>query len=89
MVPDNLRRRIEVPKRLFIRNARTIRDTRYEAVRRSDDLEKRINKLERLVGFLTDVLLGLISACFAMAGAAYAEEVFTEQVDCDVDCKSS
>jgi uncharacterized membrane protein YeaQ/YmgE (transglycosylase-associated protein family) len=71
MVPDSVRRRIDVPKRLVVRNARTISDTRYQAVRSSPDLEKRISNLERLVGFLTDMLLGLTSACFAIAGAAY------------------
>jgi len=35
-------------------------------------LEKRISNLERLVGLLTDMLLGLISACFAIVGAAFA-----------------
>ena len=72
MVPDSLRRRLDVSKRAAVRHARTIRDPRSEAVRSSADLEKRISNLERLVGLLTDMLLGLISACFAIVGAAFA-----------------
>ena len=72
MVPDSLRRRLDAPKRVVVRHARTIRDARYDAVRKSADLEKRISNLERLVGLLTDMLLGLISACFAIAGTAFA-----------------
>ena len=72
IVPDSLRRRLDVSKRAAARHARTIRDPRSEAVRSSADLEKRISNLERLVGLLTDMLLGLISACFAIVGAAFA-----------------
>jgi len=73
MVPDSVRRRIAVPKRLTLQNTRTVRDTRYQAVRSSADLEKRVSDLERLFGFLTDMVLGLISAFFAIAGAAFAD----------------
>jgi hypothetical protein len=72
MVHDNLRRRLDVPKKVVVRHARTTRDSRYDAVRSSADLEKRIRNLEQLVGLLTDMLLGLISACFAIAGTALA-----------------
>jgi hypothetical protein len=68
MVPDSVRRRVDFPKRLVVR-ARTIRDSRHETVRRSADLEKRMGNLERLVAFLTNMVLGLVSACFAIAGA--------------------
>jgi len=39
MVPDSLRRRLDAPKRVVVRHTRTIRDTRYDAVRKSADLE--------------------------------------------------
>ena len=70
--PDSLRRRLDAPKRVVVRHARTVRDARYDAVRKSADLEKRTSNLERLVEFLIDMLLGLISACFAIAGTAFA-----------------
>lgn len=76
MVPDSVRRRVDVPKRHLVQNVRAISDTRYQAVRSSADLEKRIGKLERLIGFLTDMLLGLISACFAIAGVAFFDGGF-------------
>ena len=72
MVPDGLRRRIETPRRPIVRHARIISNTRYEAVRQAPRLEKRISDIERLIEFLADVMLGLISAFFAIAGAAYA-----------------
>jgi hypothetical protein len=72
-VPDSVRRRIAVPKRLVVQNTRTIRDTRYQAVRNSADLEKRVSDLERLFGFVTDMMFGLISAFFAIVGAAFAD----------------
>ena len=72
MVPDSIRRRVDIPQRLPVRTARTVGDTRYQAVRRSADMETRLSKLERFVGFLTNMLLGMISACFAIAGATYA-----------------
>ncbi|MGA7001791.1 MAG: hypothetical protein WBZ28_07580 [Pseudolabrys sp.] len=73
MVPDNVRRRIPIQKRLVVQNTRTVRDTRYQAVRNSADLEKRVSDLERLFGFLTDTMLGLLSAFFAIVGAAFAD----------------
>ena len=42
-----------------------IRNTRYEDVRQVIRLERRISDIERLVGFLVDMMLGLISAFFA------------------------
>ena len=71
MVPDSLRRRI--PRRPIVQHARIIRNTRYEAVRQATRLERRISDIERLVGFLADMMLGLISAFFAIVGAAFAD----------------
>jgi hypothetical protein len=73
MVPDSVRRRLAVPKKLVVQNNRTVRDTRYQAVRNSADLEKRISDIERLVGFLTDMMFGLISAFFAIVAVAFAD----------------
>jgi hypothetical protein len=73
MVPDSVRRRITVPKRLVVQNPRTVRDTCYQAVRNSADLEKRVSDNERFVGFLTGMVLGLISAFFAIVGAAFVD----------------
>ena len=70
MVPDSLRR--PIPRRPIVQYARITRNTRYEAIRQATRLERRISDIERLVGFLADMMLGLISACFAIAGAAYA-----------------
>jgi ABC-type transport system involved in cytochrome bd biosynthesis fused ATPase/permease subunit len=72
MVPDSVRRRMAVPKRLVIQNIRTVRDTRYQALRNSAELEKRVSDIERLVRFLTDMLFGLISAFFAIGAVAVA-----------------
>src|SRR4029077_1115058 len=69
MVPDSLRRRIEIPRSPTVQHARVVRNARYEAVRQATRLERRISNIERLVGFLTDVMLGLISAFFAIVGA--------------------
>ena len=71
MVPDSLRRRI--PRRPIVQHARIIRHTRYEAVRQATRLERRISDIERFVGFLTDMMLGLISAFFAIVGAAFVD----------------
>ena len=73
MVPDSVRRRIAVPRRLVVQNTRTVRDTRYQTVRNSADLEKRVSDIERLVGFLTDTMFGLISAFFAIVAVAFAD----------------
>ena len=73
MVPDSVRRRIAVPRRLVVQNTRTVRDTRYQTVRNSADLEKRVSDIERLVGFLTDTMFGLISAFFAVVVVAFAD----------------
>jgi hypothetical protein len=73
MVPDSVRRRLAVPKRLVVQNIRVVRDTRYQAIRNSADLEKRVSDLERLFGFLTDMMFGLISAFFAIAAVAFAD----------------
>ena len=71
MVPESLRRRI--PRRPIVQHARIIRHTRYEAVRQVTRLERRISNIERLVGFLTNMMLGLISAFFAIVGAAFVD----------------
>lgn len=71
MVPESLRRRI--PRRPIVQHARIIRHTRYEAVRQVTRLERRISNIERLVGLLTDMMLGLISAFFAIVGAAFVD----------------
>ena len=71
MVPESLRRRI--PRSPIVQHARIIRHTRYEAVRQVTRLERRISDIERLVGFLTNMMLGLISAFFAIVGAAFVD----------------
>ena len=73
MVPDSLRRRIQVPRRPIVQHARIIRTTRYEAVRQAVRLERRISDIERLVGFLTDMMFGLMSAFFAVIAVAFAD----------------
>ena len=73
MVPDSLRRRIRIPRRPVVQHARVIRTTRYEAVRQTIHLERRISDIERLVGFLTDMMFGLISAFFAVVAVAFAD----------------
>ena len=73
MVPDCLRRRIQVPRRPVVQHARVIRTTRYEAVRQTIHLERRISDIERLVGFLTDMMFGLMSAFFAVIAVAFAD----------------
>ena len=73
MVPDSLRRRIEIPRSPIVQHARVVRNARYEAVRQATRLERRISDIERLVGVLTDMMLGLISAFFAIVGAAFVD----------------
>jgi hypothetical protein len=73
MVPDSLRRRIEIPRRPIVQHARITRNTRYEADRQAARLERRISDIERLVGFLTDMMFGLISAFFAIGVAIFAD----------------
>ena len=72
MVPDSVRRRMAVSKRLVVQNTRTVRETRYQTVRNSY-LEKRVSDIERLVGFLTDMMFGLISAFFTVVAIAFAD----------------
>ena len=72
MVPDSLRRRVEMPRRPIFQHARVNRNTRREAVQ-ATRLERRITDIERLVGFLTDMMLGLISTFFAIIGAAFVD----------------
>ena len=72
MVPESLRRRIEITRRPIVQHARITRNTRYEAVR-ATRLERRISDIERLVGFLTDMMFGLISAFFAIVAVAFAD----------------
>jgi uncharacterized membrane protein YeaQ/YmgE (transglycosylase-associated protein family) len=74
MVADSLRRRIEIPRRPIVQHARIIRNARNEAVRQATRLERRISDIERLVGFLADMMLGLISAFFAIVGAAFVDD---------------
>ena len=50
MVPDSVRRRIPIQKRLVVQNTRTVRDTRYQAVRNSRLIWK--NESAILNGFL-------------------------------------
>jgi hypothetical protein len=73
MVPDSLRRRVEIPRRPIVQRTMIIRNTRYEDVRQATRLERRISDIERLVGFLVDMMLGLISAFFAIVGAAFID----------------
>jgi len=73
MVPDSLRRRIEIPRSPIVQHARVVRSSRYEAVRQATRLERRISDIERLVGFLTHMMIGLISAFFAIVGAAFVD----------------
>ena len=73
MVPDSLRRRIRIPRRPIVQHARITRTTRYEAVRQAIRLERRISDIERLVGFLTDMMFGLVSAFFAIVAVAFAD----------------
>ena len=73
MVPDILRRRIEIPRRPIVQHARITRSTRYEAGRQVIRLERRISDIERLVEFLTDMMFGLVSAFFAIVAVASAD----------------
>ena len=73
MVPDILRRRIEIPRRPIVQHARITRGTRYEAGRQVIRLERRISDIERLVEFLTDMMFGLVSAFFAIVAVAFAD----------------
>jgi hypothetical protein len=72
MATDSLRRRIEIPRRPIVQHARIVRNASYEAVNQTR-IERRISDIERLVGFLADMMLGLISAFFAIVGAALVE----------------
>jgi len=76
MITDSLENRIDLSEQLVYRHGKLIRDTRYEAAHRLADLEKQISSLKRLVGFLTELLLGLISACLAVAATAYVSGAF-------------
>jgi hypothetical protein len=77
MVADSVRRRIDASKRLgVVSYGRTIRPTHHDEGRRSADVEKRLKTLERRFEFIADLLLGLVSACFAIIGAAYASGGF-------------
>ena len=80
MVPDSLRRRI--PRRPIVQHARIIRNTRYEAVRQATRRERRIRDIERLVGFLADMMLGLISAFFAIVVAFADSDVSWQETVC-------
>jgi uncharacterized membrane protein YeaQ/YmgE (transglycosylase-associated protein family) len=73
MVPESLRRRVEMPRRPISLHARVNRNTRHEAIHQATRLERRISDVERFVGFLTDMMLGLISAFFAVVGAAFID----------------
>jgi hypothetical protein len=84
MVPDSVRRRVLVPQELPPRNVWTISDTRHhQLVRKSAALEKQMSNIERLAGFLAEVILGLTAACYATAGAATASgEFFFGRYNC-------
>src|SRR5262249_39548552 len=73
MVTDNLRRRINISKREIVTyHPRAVRNVRYEAiVRFSTDLERRVVRVEKFIGWLQDALLGLISAIFAVGAVVY------------------
>jgi hypothetical protein len=76
MVADSARRRrVDIAKRRAVDRGRTIRRTQHED-HRSTNLEKRINALEHRLGWITNVLLGLLSSCFAIGGAVYADGGF-------------
>jgi hypothetical protein len=79
MVPDSLRRRLEIPRRPIVQHARITRNIRYEAARQAIRLERRISDIERLVGFLTDMMFGLISAFFAIVVVAFADRDVSSQ----------
>ena len=57
----------------MVQNARIIREARYQTVHQATRLGKRISDIERLVGFLTDMMFGLISAFFAVVGVAFTD----------------
>ena len=48
-----------------------IRDFRYSAAVRTDELEKRIAHLEHLVGWLTGLLIDLVAIAFGIAAAIF------------------
>ena len=73
MVPDSLRRPVQMPRRPISQHARVNRNTRHEAVHQATRLERRISDIEQFAGFLTDIMLGLISAFFAIVGAAFID----------------
>jgi hypothetical protein len=73
MATESLRRRLEIPRRPIVQHARINRNARYEAIRQATRLERRISDIERLVGFLTDMMFGLISAFFAIVAIAFAD----------------
>ena len=73
MVSESLRRRVEMPRRPISLYARINRNSRHEAIHQATRLERRISDIERFVGFLTDMMLGLISAFFAIVGAAFVD----------------
>jgi hypothetical protein len=73
MVTASLRRRIEIPRRRIVQHARITRSPRYEAFHQDTHLERRISDIERLVRFLIDMMLGLISAFFAIVAVAFAD----------------
>jgi len=59
----------EISERLA--DQRAVADVRYEAAQKSHDLEVRLRGLERLVGWLTETVIGLISAGAGIAAVAY------------------
>ena len=48
-----------------------IRDFRYSAANRTKELEKRIAHLERLVGWLTGLMIDLVAVAFGVAAAIF------------------
>ena len=48
-----------------------IRDFRYSAAVRTDELEKRMAHLEHLVGWLTGLLIDLVAIAFGIAAAIF------------------
>ena len=74
MVPDSLRRRIADTAKT---NCSARQDHQNHSLRSSPPLairlEKRISDIQRIVGFLTDMMFGLISAFFAIVAVAFAD----------------
>ncbi|HEX3341642.1 MAG TPA: hypothetical protein VHT68_21005 [Pseudolabrys sp.] len=68
---------MDISKRLsVVGHGRAIRRPHYEDGRQLADLERRIQIIEWRFELIADLLLGLVSAGFAIIGAAYASGGF-------------